>query len=206
MNEFQKRSMQRDPRNSALSGFFRAVLAVSDNWMAKRCKLHSNLILQSGHERDSHQRSCPQRAFDRIPELGAGRFAIAFRAQFLMHSFLAKIVDERSFFWAEMPANHGQILPHRRVRKKLPDQRFPVGHGFGEQQNSGGKTIDTMYDQCALPAWLKRMQQKRQCGWRIRTWRRHGQKSGGLVDCYKGIVFIDNGKLARETRLGPMRA
>ena len=48
------------------------------------------------------------------------------------------------------------------------------------------------------------MQQKRQRGWSIRAWRRHSQKSGGLVDCHKGIVFVEDGKLARETGLAAM--
>jgi hypothetical protein len=48
MNELQRGRVQRNPRNPSLRGFSRTVLAITDHWMTQRCKLHPDLILQSG--------------------------------------------------------------------------------------------------------------------------------------------------------------
>lgn len=159
--------MECDPRNTAFRCLLRAVFAVSDHGMAECRKLYPDLILQSGHQGDSHQRRCAERAFDGIPEFCAGRLPVAFCAKFLVHSFPAEIVNDRFFFRAETPANDGQILPNRRMRKKLSNQRFPIAAALCEEQHSGGETIDTMHDQSSLPARLKRMRQKRQCRRRV---------------------------------------
>ena len=45
MNELQIGRMQRNPSNSTLRGFGMAVLAVTDDRVAERGKLHSDLIL-----------------------------------------------------------------------------------------------------------------------------------------------------------------
>jgi hypothetical protein len=70
-------------------------------------------------------------------------------------------MNQRSLFRSEMSTNHRQVLPDRSVREKLPDQRFPIGVGFGKQQNSGCKPIGAMDYQSALPARLEILQQKR---------------------------------------------
>ena len=61
-----------------------------------------------------------------------GRFTVSFHAQYLMHPFFPKIVDQRSFFQIEVSANDCQVLPHRSMRKKLPDERIPIAHSFSE--------------------------------------------------------------------------
>ena len=45
MNELQAGRVKSNPRDAALGGFVRAVLAVADDRMAKRGKLNSDLIL-----------------------------------------------------------------------------------------------------------------------------------------------------------------
>ena len=161
MKELQRGRMQRNPSNSTLRSFVRAVLPVTDDRVTERRKLHSNLILQSRQQRNPYQGSFAQRAFDRIPEFSSRRFGVPFLAQLLIHSFSSKIVNERSLFRREVPANHGQILPDGSVREKLSNQRVSIRVGFGEQQNSGRETIDTMYHQSSLPASLQVLRQER---------------------------------------------
>lgn len=161
MKELQRGRMQRNPSNSTLRGFVMAVLPVADDRVAERRKLHSNLILQSRQQRNPYQGSCAQRAFDGIPEFSTRRFGVPFLAQLLIHSFSSKIVNERSLFRREMPAHQRQVLPDRSMRKKLSNQRVPITHGFGEQQNSGRETIDTMYHQSSLSESLQVLRQER---------------------------------------------
>ena len=116
MNKMQVGRMKRDPGNSTLRGFVMAVLPVADDRMAEGCKLDSDLILQSRQQRDPQQRSCAERALDGVAEFSAGRFAVPLRAQLLIHSFSSKMVNERSVFRGEMPANRGQVLPDGSMR------------------------------------------------------------------------------------------
>lgn len=137
--------MKRNPSNSALRGFVMAVLPVADDRVAERCKLHSDLILQSRQQRDPYQRGCAQRAFDGIPEFSPRRFGVPLRAQLLIHSFSSKIMNQRSLFRAEMAANHRQIMPDGSMREKLPNQGVSISLGLGKQQNSGRETINAMH-------------------------------------------------------------
>jgi len=147
--------VQRDPGDSTLLGLVGAVLAVADDRVAGRRKLHPDLILQACEQRDSDQRSSPQRTFDRIMEFCSRRFRIFLRAQLLVHAFFSKVVDQCSLFLGEMAANNSQILPDRCMRKKLPHQLLSISRGLRKQQNSGCETIDTMDDQSPLPATLQ---------------------------------------------------
>jgi len=161
MNEMQVGRMKRDPGNSTLCGFVMAVLPVADDRMAERCKLHSDLILQSCQQRDAQQRSCAERAFDGVVEFSAGRFAVPLRAQLLIHTFSSKIVDKRPRFRGEMPANHGRILSDGSMSEKLPNQCVSIACGLGKEENSGRETIDAMDYQSSLSAGLQVLRQKR---------------------------------------------
>ena len=155
MGELQLRRMQSDAIDQWLLRFGLVVLAVADDRVPNGRELHTNLILQPRNECDPHQRSLAERAFDGILEFGTRCFAVLFRAQLLMHPFFPKIVDQGSFFRIEMSANYCQIVPDGSVREKLSDQCVPIACSLGEQQNSGSKAIDAMYDQRALPARLQ---------------------------------------------------
>ena len=116
-----------------------------------------------------------------------------------MHAFSSKIVDQRSLFQGKVSAHHSQILPDRSMREELSNQRFPIRHGFREQQNSGRETIDAMHDQNMLTARFQVRIEKRQRRGCVGSRRRHGQKSGRLIDRHNCVVFIQDGKLPRET-------
>lgn len=68
----------------------------------------------------------------------------------LKHSFLSKVVNERPFFDAEMPANDCEILPHRSVAEKLLNQCVSIRPGFCKEQDPGSVTIDAMHDKSPL--------------------------------------------------------
>ena len=82
--------------NMSLRRLFGMVLSVADDWMAERRKLHPDLVLQPRHQRDSDKRSAAQQALDRIAKFSTGCFRVALRGQFLEHSFLPKMVNERA--------------------------------------------------------------------------------------------------------------
>ena len=150
MSKLKMRGMQSDARNTLLRRLLGMVLSVADDWMAERRKLHPDLILQSGHQRDPDKRSAAEKAFDRIAKFRSSRFRVALLGQLLEHSFLPKVVNERSFFGLEVPAHDCEILPHRSMFEKLPNQRFAIWPGLGKQQDSGCVSIDAMYDKGPL--------------------------------------------------------
>lgn len=143
--------VESNPRNPPFLRFRRMILPVAHNWMTGRGKLHPDLILQSGQQRYTHQRRSSQAAFDEIFQLCPSPLRIARACQLLKHAFAAKIVNQGCLFCAEMTANHCQILPRRRVREKLPDQRISIRLGFCKQHNSRGETIDAVHDESSLP-------------------------------------------------------
>ena len=55
MSELKMPRMKGDAGNSPLQCFRRVVFSVADDGMADRRKLHSDLILQSRHQRHSNQ-------------------------------------------------------------------------------------------------------------------------------------------------------
>jgi hypothetical protein len=63
---------------------------------------------------------------------------------------LAKVVNERPFFYGEMSANYCEILPHRSVAEKLSNERVSIRAGFCKEQDPGRVTIDAMYDKGPL--------------------------------------------------------
>ena len=150
MSKLEMRGMQSDARNAPLRRLLGMVLSVADDGMAERRKLHTNLILQSCHQRNPDQRSTAQKPFDRIAKFRSRRFRIARTSQLLKHSFLPEVMNERSLFSLEVPAHDGEILPHGSMFEKLLHQRLAIRPGLGEEQDSGCVAIDAMNDKGAL--------------------------------------------------------
>jgi len=134
MNELKTRCVKGHASNSTLRGFRLAVLSVADDRVADGCKLHSNLILQSSHQRNLDQRSGTKSPLDAIPEFSTGSSGVILCSQSLKHSFSSKVVNKRLFFAAEMPANCCQILPHRNMAEKLLDECVSIRLGFCKEQ------------------------------------------------------------------------
>src|SRR5208283_1328276 len=139
-------------RDTALGSLFGMVLSVADDGMAERRKLHADLILQSGHQRNPYKRSAAQKALDRIAKFRTGCFRVALLGQLLEHSFLAKVVNEHAVFVLvlEVSAHDGEILPYRSMFEKLAHQRLAIGPGLGKEQDAGCVAIDAMDDEGAL--------------------------------------------------------
>lgn len=77
MNELKMPRMKSDARNSPLQRFRLVVLSVADHRVADRRELHSDLILQSRHQRYPDERRGAQTAFDAIPKFRASRLRVA---------------------------------------------------------------------------------------------------------------------------------
>ena len=195
VNELQVGCMKSDASDSRLRRFGWRILPVADHRMSERCKLDSDLILQSGQQRNPDERRAVKWAFDRIAQLSAGRFRISWRAQFLKHSFAAKVVNKRPFFDRNVTANHGEILPHGSVRKKLLNQCVAISIGFCKKQYSGSKAINAVHDKGPLSLRFQVYGKKRLGGWQVGVLDRHCEESGWLIDDYDRIVFVENSKL-----------
>src|ERR1700675_572525 len=105
MDKLKMGGMKSNALNQLLRRFRRVIFSVPDYWMARRRKLHSDLILESCHQLNPYQRSIRKKTFDGISECGAGRFRIFHGAQLLIHSFSSKIVDQRSSLRGETAAH-----------------------------------------------------------------------------------------------------
>ena len=200
MNELKMSCMKSDASNSPFRRFRQAVLSVADDRVADRGKLHSDLILQSRHQRNSDQRSGPKRALDGVPEFSPGRFGVAVRGQPLKHSFSSKVVNERPFFGGQMPANYCQILSHRSMAEKLSNECVSIRFGFCKEQSPGRETIDAMYDKGSLSLRFQFCGKKRQGRRCIGAFHRHSQKSGRFIQGHDRIVFVEDDKFPGETR------
>ena len=195
MNELKMHCMKRDASNSPLRRFRYVVFSIADDRVADRRKLHSDLILQSRHQRNSDQRSGAKTAFDAIPKFSTSRLGVALRGQPLKHSFSSKVVNERPFLDAEMSAHDREILPHRSVAEKLSNQRLSIRLGFCKEQNPGRKTIDAMHHKGSLSPRFQFRGKQRPCGRRIGAFHRHRWKSGRFIEGHDGIVFVEDNKL-----------
>jgi hypothetical protein len=204
MSELKMPRMKSDTSNSPLQRLRRMVFSVADDGMADRRKLHSNLILQSRHQRNSDERCGAKTAFDEIAKFSTSRLGAAPGGQPLKHSFSPKVVNERPLFVAEMSANHCEILPHRTMAEKLLDEFIPIPFGFRKEQNPGRKTIDAMYDECPLSPRFQFCRKQRPCGWGLRAFDGHRRKSGGFIEGHDGVVFVEPDKLAWETTISPI--
>lgn len=195
MNELKMRRMKSNAGNSPLRRFRQVVFSVADDRMADRRKLHSDLILQTRHQRHPDQRSAPERAFDPISKFRASRFGVALRAQRLKHTFTSKVVNERPFLGAGTPANNREILPDGSMGEKLPNEYIAIRRGFRKEQNPGRKTIDAMHDQGPLSLQFEFCGEKRPSGRSIGALDRHSRKSGRFIEGHHGIVFVEHEKL-----------
>ena len=168
--------------------------------MANRRELHADLILQSRHQVDSDEGCGAKVAFGGVAKFGASRLRVALGGQLLKHAFLPKIVNEHAFLDGEMPANDGQILPHRSVEAKLLHERVAIGRSFCEEQDAGCVTIDAMHDKGALSLRFQFRGKKRLGGWGIGVIGGHREQFGRFIQGDDGIVFVELDKFARGTR------
>ncbi len=190
MNELNVSCMQSDASDSPLQRLHRVVLSVANHRVADRRKLHPDLVLQARHHRNPDERCASKVAFDNIPQLSTSRLPIALSGQFLEHSFSSKVVDEGSFFGAEMAPNHREILPYRTVAEKLSNQCVSIQHSFRKEQNPRREAIDAMYHKGSLPPRAQCCRKQRPCGRGIGSFYRYCGQSGRLIEGHNGIVFV----------------
>src|SRR6202795_128204 len=202
--KFKMRGRKSNALNQLLRRFRWVIFSVPDYRMARRRKLHADLILESCHQLNPYERSIRKKAFDGIPEFGAGGFRVFHGAQLLIHSFTSKIVDERSSLSGETPTHDREILPHGSVGEKLPHQRGSIRRSLGKKQSPRRKSIDAMYDQRLLLLQFETGGQQRPCRRSSGTRNRHGQEPWRFVDNDHRIVFVEHGKFAGETRPTPI--
>ena len=174
MNKPKIRGMKCDAINEWLRRFRPMVFSIANHRVADGRELRADLILQSRHQFDSYQRSICKSAFDGISQFGTSRLRISRRPQLLEHSFPAKIVHERAGLNRETSAHHRQILPHRSMVEKLPDQGIAIATRLRKQQRPRGKAIDAMHDQRPLFFRLELRGKQRQRRRDIRALNRHG--------------------------------
>lgn len=187
--------MKSDTSDATLQGFFTAVFSVTNNRMADGCKLRPNLILQSRHQRNPDQRSGAKRPLDGILEFSASRPGVTRCGQLLKHSFSPKVVNERLFVAAGMPANYCKILPYRSMAEELSNERVPIRLGLCKEQNPRRITIDAMYDKGSLSSRFQFCGKQRQGGRCTGAFHRHSQKSSWFIEGHDGFVFVQDGEL-----------
>src|SRR6266446_3185582 len=204
MDKFKMRGMKSNALNQLLRRFRRVIFSVPDYRMARRRKLHADLILESCHQLNPYQRSIRKKAFDGISKFGASGFRVFHGAQLLIHSFTSKIVDERSSLSGETAAHDREILPHRSVSEKLPHQRGSIRSSLGKKQSPRRKSIDAMYDQRSLLLQFETGGHERPCRRSSGTRNRHRQEPWRSIDNDYRIVFVEHGKFAGESRPTPV--
>src|SRR6266481_10163717 len=204
MDKLKMHGMKSNALNQFLRRFRRVIFSVADYRMARRRKLHADLILESCHQLNPYERSIRKKAFDGIPEFGASRFRIFHGAQLLIHSFTSKIVDERSSLSGETAAHDRKILPHRSMGEKLPHQHGSIWRSLGKKQSPRSKSIDAMYDQRSLLLQFETGGQQRPGRRSSGTANWHRQQPWRFVDNDHRIVFVEHGKFAGETRPTPV--
>src|ERR1700686_3787492 len=203
MDKLKMRGMKSNALNQLLRRFRRVIFSVTDYWMARRRKLHADLILESCHQLNPYERSIRKKTFDGISEFGAGRFRIFHGAQLLIHSFSSKIVDQRSSLSGETAAHDRKILPHGSVGEKLSHQRGSIRRSLGKKQSPRRKSIDAMYDQRLLLLQFETGGQQRPGRRSSGSLNWHGQEPWRFIDNDHRIVFVEHSKLARKPRPTP---
>ena len=204
MNEVKMRRMKSDASDSPLKCFLAAVLSIAHHRVADCRKLHPDLVLQPRHQRYADERCVAKRSLDAIAKFSSSCSRIAFLGQPLKHALASKVVNQCRFVYAEMSANDGKILPHRPMAEKLSNQRVAVVFGFCEEQNAGDIAIDTMDNEGSLPFRLQFCGKKGKSRAGVGAFDRHSQKAGRLIKSDYRIVFVEDGKLTRKTRLSVM--
>lgn len=190
MNELKMCRVESDASNSPFRLFGWTILPVADDGVSDRRKLNTDLILQSGNQRDSDKRSTLKAMFHGIAQLSPIRFRIPFGGYPLKHSFLPKIMNECPLVEAEMTANCREILSHRGVSDKLLNECFSIWPGFCKQQNPRREPIDAVYDIGPLPLRFQFFRKERKRGRKVGGVGGHRQHFGGLVEDHNGIVLV----------------
>src|SRR6478609_568211 len=201
MNKRKMRGVQRDAVNQRLIGFLAMVFPVPDQRMPDGGKLRANLVLQSRDQLHAYERRIDESALCGIAKFSAGGIGISRRPQLLIHAFTPEIMHQRACFLPGPSAHHRQILPYRRMRQKLADQRVAITVRLGKQKDAGGKPVNAMDDQSALPSRLEFSDQQRQRRRDVGAFDRHSQQPGRLVEDNHSIVFIKYSHFALRTRL-----
>jgi len=195
MNELKMCRVESDASNSPFQLFGWTVLPVANDRVSDRRKLNTDLILQSGNQRDSDKRSPPKAIFHEIAQLSPIRLRIPVGGYPLEHSFLPEMMNECPLVEAEMTANYREILAHRSVSDKLLNERFSIWPGFCKQQNPGREPIDAVYDIGPLPLRFQFFRKERQRGRKVGGVRRHRQHFRWFVEDHNGIVLVKDAKL-----------
>ena len=68
-----------------------------------------------------------------------------------MHAFFSEVLDKGSLLIRKVPTYHDQISSHRSMREKLPYEGIAIEMSLRKQQDSRGKTINSMHSKDALP-------------------------------------------------------
>lgn len=155
MNKLKMHGVQSHASNQLFRGFRTAVFSITDDRVSHRRKLRSDLILQSCHQLNPHERGICKDAFNGILKFGTGRVGVSRRPQVLKHPFASKIMNQRSCFNAEVAPHYREVLPHWRMGEKLSHERISIPIGFRKQQDTGDKPIDAMDDQGPLSFGLE---------------------------------------------------
>ena len=150
MNKLKMRGMKSNAGNQLLRRFRPVIFSVTDDRMAHRRTLRSNLILQACYQLNPDERSILKKAFDGISKFSTSRLGSSCRLQLLKHPFPSKIVHERPGLSAETSAHYREILPYWSMVEKLSHERISIRIGLCKQQNPGGKSIDAMHNQGSL--------------------------------------------------------
>ena len=188
--------MESDAGDSPFLFSIRVVLPVPEDGVADCRQLHTDLILQSGHQRDADDR-CPfQALFHGVAQFGARSIRIPCCGYPLHRSVAPQVVHEGPFFGAKMTGDYRQVFAHRGVLDELCNEGFPIGPGFREEQNPRGVPIDAVHDKGPLASCFQLRREKRERGGKIAIVLRHGEHFGGFIEDDNGIVLVEDAKLA----------
>jgi len=195
MNKLKMCRVEGNARDQPFGRLLRVILPVTDDRMADCRKLCPDLILQSSHQRDPDQRRTGKTPLDGISKFGASRRGVPLGAHLLEHSGASKIMNQDPLLCVETPAKNRQILSHWRMIEKLSNQYLSIGPGFGEKQNAGCETIDSMDNKSQLSLPLKSLGKQGQSGWTIGALDGHSRQASRLIEHHHGIVLVKHGKL-----------
>ena len=195
MNKLHMRCVESHAGDEPLRRFRRVIFPVADDRVADRRKLRSDLILQSRHQRNPHQRRTRKKPLDGISKFSARGFGVCLGAQLLKHPLASKIMNQSSLIGLKTSAKYRQILPHWSMAEKLSNQYLAIRRGFSEDQNAGRETIDAMDNMGSLSPQRQSRGKQRQSGRTIGAFDRHRWEAGRFVEDHQGIVLVKHGKL-----------
>ena len=106
MNKLNMCCVESNASDQRLRRFRRVIFPVTDDRVADYRKLRSDLILQSSHQSNSHERRAGKKPLDGISKFSASRFGVSLCAQLLKHSHASKIVNKSPLLCVETPAKN----------------------------------------------------------------------------------------------------